>query len=93
MRCVFPLILILCLAVFAPTLKAQSPTPNPAVEKFADILLNTQSEEERRGLLVARKDLVNVELGQNLIAQGRKFMGGNDFPRAEKAFTVALQVG
>jgi len=93
MRCVFPLILILCLAVFAPTLKAQSPTPNPAVEKFADILLNTQSEEERRGLLVARKDLVNVELGQNLIAQGRKFMGENDFPRAEKAFTVALQVG
>ena len=91
-RRVFRLILILCLAVFAPDLKAQSPTPNPAVEQLSNALFAAESGAQREKLLAENKSLPTAELAAALLQKGRQFMSENEFPNAERAFGLSLEV-
>lgn len=62
------------------------------VEEFAQSLLSAKTDEERRSLLAARKELLTPDLYRSLFSEGNVFLAGGKYAQAGVAYAVAQQV-
>ena len=83
---------LIYLLIFASIGRGQHPTPNPAIEQFANQLIEAETDAARENLLAANANLLIAELAANLLQKGRQAMSKNEFPKAEQAFSLSLKV-
>src|SRR5262245_338158 len=80
---------ILVALVIVSSLLAEDLTPT---QKLASDLITTKNKADRAQLLDQQKNLINSELGKELIAQGDRLRVQSDFESAMTAFELAKQV-
>lgn len=86
------LCLVVCLAFCAFDLRGQQPTPNSAIELFANQLLSAETDAVRENLFNENKNLLTAELAANLLQKGGQSMSRNEFRDAERAFSLSFKV-
>lgn len=80
----FCLLFLACSSV-PPAAYAQS-----SKSEFARALISAMTDEERKKLLAADKELINVELVQALLLEGRRLAPRGEYSGALKAFELAF---
>jgi CHAT domain-containing protein/predicted negative regulator of RcsB-dependent stress response len=63
-----------------------------ATEELAEALVKADTEAERERLLAEEKELVRIELGRALLAQGQQLMSRGSYQRAVDIYKLALEI-
>lgn len=79
---------------FASATPAQRPAgvPTGGVEELAQALLKAKTDEERRALLAAKKELVTARLRTTVFAEGNVFLAEGKYAQAGDAYRIAQHI-